>query len=276
MGWREFLSPAKINLFLRILKRRADGFHELASLFQAVSLYDRLSMRLAARDRLTCNNPDLPTDSSNLILKALDLFRRKSGIAAYAEIDLEKRIPMEAGLGGGSSNAATALWGINQMTGSQVPAALLAEWGAEIGSDVPFFFSTGRAYCTGRGEQFQSLASPHAHAVCLVKPPFGLPTKQVYGALKVESLPHWDPEASLAQHLKGQFQCFNDLEVPAFHIRPALSHLKQQLQGCGFAHVLMSGSGSSFFCLGGPPEVTLPEMAIFSASFTSRSQEGWY
>jgi len=144
-------SPAKINIFLRILRKREDGFHELASLFQAISLSDRLSLRSQselAKDSMECNMPGVPTDSSNLILKALDVFRKNTGTKEFFHVRLEKNVPMEAGLGGGSANAASALWAINELSGRPATNAQLAEYGAEFGSDISFFFSNGTAYCT--------------------------------------------------------------------------------------------------------------------------------
>lgn len=136
-------SPAKINLFLRIVSKRPDGYHNLSSVFQTISLGDTLTFDFQEQgkqeDVLTCTDPHLPVNSSNLALKAAELFRRKTGIHHFYKIHLEKIIPIEAGLGGGSSNAATTLWACCQLADIQIPLATLKEWGAEIGSDVPFF-----------------------------------------------------------------------------------------------------------------------------------------
>ncbi len=139
-------SPAKVNLFLRILRRRSDGYHDLASLFQAISLYDTIHFALSDHDELTCDKPGIPTDSTNLILKAADLFRRKTGLKFGLKAHLEKRIPHEAGLGGGSSNAATTLWALNQLHGQPASPDELIAWSGEIGSDITFFLSHGTAY----------------------------------------------------------------------------------------------------------------------------------
>ncbi|GJP37385.1 hypothetical protein CLOM_g21795, partial [Closterium sp. NIES-68] len=131
-----------------------DGYHELASLFHAISLGDTLKFSFSpsnSRDALTTNAPGVPLDSSNLVIKALDLFRRKTGIQKYFWVHLDKKVPTGAGLGGGSGNAATALWAANRMCGDVASEAELLEWSADIGSDISFFFSQGAAYCTGRG-----------------------------------------------------------------------------------------------------------------------------
>ena len=147
-------SPAKINIFLRIVRRREDGFHDLASLFHVIDLGDDMTFSLlppgTAIDQLTCNVADVPTDASNLVIKALNLFRTKTGATEHFSVDLFKRVPHGAGMGGGSGNAATTLWAANEMCGRPATAAQLLEWSGEIGSDISVFFSSGAAYCTGR------------------------------------------------------------------------------------------------------------------------------
>ena len=165
------ISPAKGNLFFRVLRKRSDGFHEIASLYTALSLVDTLSLSRAKRDAY--NRPEL-----DLVTKARDLFRKKTGICDPVAVHLEKRIPMGAGLGGGSSNAATMLYGMNQLLGSPVSEATLALWGAELGSDVPFFFSHGAAYCTGRGEIVRD--AEWEEGCWIAKPKAMLKTPDVY------------------------------------------------------------------------------------------------
>jgi 4-diphosphocytidyl-2-C-methyl-D-erythritol kinase len=135
-----WVSPAKINLFLRIMRRRSDNYHELASLFQTISLCDYLSITESDSDLLICNNPSIPTCPSNLIWKAIHLYRINTGKKFALKITLDKHIPIEAGLGGGSSNAATALWAVNSLMGNLVSPDELQLWAGEIGSDVPFSF----------------------------------------------------------------------------------------------------------------------------------------
>lgn len=269
-------SPAKINLFLRTLYRREDGYHELASLFQAIDLFDELTIEKAAHDLLICSVPSLPTDGSNLIWKAVRLFREKTGIKHSFKIHLQKQIPTEAGLGGGSSNAATTLWGLNRLCGSSIAIETLAEWGAELGSDVPFFFSSGTAYCTGRGEKVDSLSPLPARRVWIVKPEGGLPTPAVYKKLDLDQLVKRDPKSALKQIFEGKNCFFNDLEVPAFQLMPELAELKSTLQAHGFSEVLMSGSGSSFFCLGEGSLLKQQGISLYTAHFTQRQDNCWY
>lgn len=269
-------SPAKINLFLRVLRRRHDGYHELASLFQAINLFDTLHLQLSDEDSLTCTDSSLPTDGANLVIKAADLFRRKTGIEKGLTVYLEKRIPQQAGLGGGSSNAATTLWGFNELCGRPATEAQLAEWAGEIGSDISFFLSQGTAYCTGRGEILRPLPPLAPMYVWIIKPPHGLSTPQVYGKLDASSLPQRDPEKALETFFSPHPVYFNDLEIPAFEVMPELGLLKQQLYDSGFSHVLMSGSGSSFFCVGDGVLPHLPGYVSCATRFVNRKPNAWY
>lgn len=158
------LSPCKINLFLRILRRRGDGFHELASLFQTVSLFDTLDFWELPPDpdeplcsmEVTPDSlgaADIPVDDSNLVMRAMALFAERTGEKRRLHCRLHKAIPAQGGLGGGSADAATALFAANRLAGYPATQEQLIEWGAELGSDISFFFSRGTAYCTGRGER---------------------------------------------------------------------------------------------------------------------------
>lgn len=255
-----FFSPAKLNLSFRVLRKREDGYHDISSLFQAISLGDTLSISIDANDSFTCSNSELPLDSSNLVIKALHLFRKKTALNFSVRIHLEKNIPMEAGLGGGSSNAATTLWGLNKLLGNPVSEKELAVWGSELGSDVPFFFSTGTAMCRGRGEIVESTTLVEPFSAYLAKPPYGLSTPKVYGAINYDELT-----------AKELYQ--NDLEKPAFRLRPELKHFKQNLMNLGFSKVCMTGSGTSFFCLGSPSSSSIPLIKIFGIN---RPQNAWY
>lgn len=274
------LSPAKVNLFLRILGRRPDGYHELASLFQTIALCDTLHFNMSDVDLLTSTNLTLPTGPSNLIWKAIKIFREKTGIFFPVKVLLEKRIPLEAGLGGGSSNAATALWAMNRLAGMPATSTDLMKWSAEIGSDVPFFFSSGTAYCTGRGEKIASLNPLPNQKISIFKPLQGLSTPAVYQRLKVENLERRDPEAFLKRFVDNDPYYFNDLEVPAFELLTSLQQFKRSLERLGFDHVLLSGSGSAFFCIGEPvknsPLSLVDAQFEYSAEFINRVDNDWY
>jgi 4-diphosphocytidyl-2-C-methyl-D-erythritol kinase len=268
------LSPAKINLFLRITSKRPDGFHGLASLFQAVSLFDEISFNISDTDIFTCTDSSLPTDSSNLIIKAVDLYREKTGIKETFNIHLNKKIPAQAGLGGGSSNAATTLWAANELCGRAASIQDLMSWAGEIGSDVAFFLSEGTAYCTGRGEKITMLPPLQKKDIWIIWPKMGCSTPAVYGKFNIDSSAKNDPQALLEGFLQGKPEYINDLERPAFSLIPELRSLKEKLLKHGFKTVMLSGSGSCFFCIGNtvPPE----DLCSFKVSFINRQPNQWY
>ena len=212
------------------------------------------------RDTLVCSDDTIPTDGSNLVIKALDLFRRKTGIEQYFWVELQKNVPHGAGLGGGSGNAATAMWAANVMCGNPATEEQLLEWSGDIGSDISVFFSTGAAYCTGRGEIVEDVEPPLPldTPMLLVKPNVGLSTPQIFKALDLNGLSDEDPLA-LMERIKTRGCvdeiCVNDLEAPAFSELPELLELKNKLKKAGekggnVSAVFMSGSGSTIVQVG--------------------------
>mmetsp|Transcript_2131 Transcript_2131/g.5009 ORF Transcript_2131/g.5009 Transcript_2131/m.5009 type:complete len:363 (-) Transcript_2131:168-1256(-) len=294
-------SPAKTNLFLRITRKRDDGFHELASVFQALGLGDTLSFETleqsAIKDVLTCNVADVPLDGRNLIIKAFELFRERAGVKTFFKCHIDKQTPMEGGMGGGSSNCATALWAANKLSGSPVTDQTLIEWGGELGSDVSFFLSDGTAYCTGRGEIVESISPPlktPKGSFWILKPTEGCSTPAVYKALGLspgQELPGPDPVALRDQLIAGGLSadvCINDLEPPAQQVLPKLVGIKEALQSNGFHTVLLSGSGATTFCLSedvnADPKAALESAGMWEESmwvagplsFVSREGDAWY
>lgn len=270
MSYKLF-SPAKINLFLRVLGKRPDGYHELASLFQAVSVGDELTLTPAKSDQFTCTTASVPCDRSNLVLRALELFRQKTGFTLPLHLHLEKRLPLEAGLGGGSSNAATLLWGLKSLSGLPLSEEELASWGAELGADVPFFFSRGTTYCRGIGEILRPLPF-RAQQFLLAKPHGGLSTGAIFRALDLKRCHREDPELLLEEFLAGKPRYLNDLEEPACALMPSLRPFKESLT---FPEVGMTGSGSCFFCSG---EGSLPASAVYSERVSAiyREEGSWW
>ncbi len=272
-----FFSPSKLNLFFRVLKKREDGFHEIASLFQAISLGDTLQIELSDKDSLTVEGGEIPLDSSNLIFKALVLFRKKTGLNFHASFHAHKRVPIQAGLGGGSGNAATTLWGLNTLLGNPASLADLIDWSKELGSDVTFFLSEGTAYCTGRGEIIQNLPPLCNDSLWIAKPAYGLETPFVFKACVPSQFLNRDPLQSLKSFYEGAPEYYNDLEIPSFQLKPELALLKSALLGLGFSTVTMTGSGTSFFCLGSidtPPQI---EGVTFQhVKFIHRAPSSWY
>lgn len=266
-------SPAKINLFLRVIRKREDGYHDLASLFQAINLGDTLTFQLSDSDQLTCTDPSLSCDRTNLVWRAVDLFRSKTGLHIPIRIHLEKKIPIQSGLGGGSSNAATTLWALNELHGKPANREELSLWSGEIGSDIPFFFSYGTAYCTGRGEQVRLLPPlPLSPSLWVIKPQEGLSTPAIFKNLKLEECSPVDPEQLLMGWLQGKPLAINDLEAPALRVLPSLKQLKQAIGAQG----RMTGSGTGFFCFGKEPSAVPSNVKIFSVSFIFRQHSSWY
>ncbi len=282
LSLQSYFSPAKLNLFFRIMNKRSDGYHEIASLYQAIDFGDTLTVELAEVDRLTCDDPRIPCDERNLARKALNLFRHKTGLDTFhVRCNIEKKVPIEAGLGGGSSNAATMLYACNQLAGHPASLAQLALWAGEIGSDPAFFFSSGSAYCTGRGEVFsdQPIRTEnifHPKETWIAKPTFGLSTPQVYKAARPEFFEQRDPLAVLHSFIQESPIFFNDLEEPAFRLCPDLRAVKTALQDAGFTSVVMTGSGSAFICIGlsSPPQI--PGLSFTQVGPHQRDPLGWY
>uniref|UniRef100_A0A0E0E3X6 4-(cytidine 5'-diphospho)-2-C-methyl-D-erythritol kinase n=1 Tax=Oryza meridionalis TaxID=40149 RepID=A0A0E0E3X6_9ORYZ len=246
-------SPCKINVFLRITGKRPDGFHDLASLFH--------------------------------IIKALNLYRKKTGTDNFFWIHLDKKVPTGAGLGGGSSNAATALWAANQFSGCIASEKELQEWSGEIGSDIPFFFSQGAAYCTGRGEIVEDIRNPLPAnlPMVLVKPPEACSTAEVYKTSQTDPLVLLK---EITENGISQDVCVNDLEPPAFEVLPSLKRLKKRIIAANrgdYDAVFMSGSGSTIVGIGSPDPPAFvyddddyKDTFVSEACFLTRNENEWY
>ncbi|QVL58189.1 MAG: 4-(cytidine 5'-diphospho)-2-C-methyl-D-erythritol kinase [Simkaniaceae bacterium] len=270
----KLFSPSKLNLFFRVLSKREDGFHEIASLMQAITLGDTLLFEESEKDCLTCTDPKIPTDNRNFIHRARALFRTKTDFKTPIAIHAEKRIPAEGGFGGGSGNIATTLWALNQMSGKGVNEATLRQWAGELSSDAPFFFSTGTAYTTGRGEKVFSLPPLEKKTLYLAKPEGGLSTPLVYRHCE-PNVNDIDPKRLLGHAIAGDLEGINDLEYAAFALRPDLWELKEGLINLGFETVAMTGSGTGFYCLGSVENPSLPGIQFWKTSYLSRGEK-WY
>lgn len=254
-------SPAKVNLMLSVHGRRADGFHALTSLVVALDFGDELTVRSGgSADVLRCSDPAVPLGPDNLILKASATYRARLGRAVYFEFDLEKRIPMGAGLGGGSGNAAVALRGMNRLLGEPLADAVLFELAAELGSDCPFFIEARPALMRGRGEIIEPLDARQVgrlrgSRLVLFRPDFGVETAWAYARLAAGGPASYEPEsAALArlEHFSGggalSGLLFNSFEPPVGAKYLAIATLLEQLRAVG-VDCLMSGSGSCCFAL---------------------------
>ena len=243
----KWLAPAKINLSLRVLGRREDGFHEIETLMVPLSLADEVEIELragAAPIELVCSDPSLPTGPGNLAYRAAEVFRRAvaPGLPPV-RITLTKHVPHGAGLGGGSSDAAAVLLGLDQIHGSRQPVARLAALAAELGSDVPFFVYRSAAVCRGRGDRVEPVPFSARLSLLLLKPPFPVPTPWAYRRWR-ESRPL--PGVLYAAQTFVWGELVNDLERPVFEKYLLLAELKTWLLGQPeVAGALLSGSGST-------------------------------
>jgi 4-diphosphocytidyl-2-C-methyl-D-erythritol kinase len=246
----QVLAPAKINLSLRILRRRRDGFHEIETLIAPISLCDEIQIEQRSGKRginFHCDDPSLPTADDNLAVRAANLFFEKTRLDAGVSIVLKKKIPHDAGLGGGSSDAASTLLALNELFHARLPREALAKMAEEIGSDVPFFISQSAALCKGRGELVTPTRLRKQLSVLLLKPDFGVPTQWAYA--------HWRDSREIpgvsyvAQEIAGQ-TLLNDLERPVFEKFIFLAEMKMWLLKRPEVSVaLMSGSGSTIFAV---------------------------
>ena len=248
---------AKVNLDLRVLGVRPDGFHELRTVFQGIELHDTLVCAgTPGPFTLKCRTPGVPLDESNLIWRAaaaLWTALGRAGTVRDAVIRIDKQIPLEAGLGGGSSDAAAALVALGRLWGG-APMTLLREVGATIGADVPFFLSGGTALGLGRGEEIYPLVDLPPHFVVIVRPPFGVSTAEAYGWYDEDRASGQRDENREFQQLPVPWpsraaQMVNDLEPPVIRRHQEIAALKAQLRELGATAAAMSGSGSAVFGL---------------------------
>jgi len=247
---------AKINLDLRVLGMRPDGFHELRTVFQALALHD--TIRCVPRQgpfAIECSSAGVPIDESNLIWRAAQtLWRslRRPGPVRDIVVQLEKQIPLQAGLGGGSADAAATLMALAHAWRLKVKPSQLTDIAAHIGSDVPFFLSGGTALGLGRGEEVYPLADLPRHWIVLLIPGFGVSTSEAYGWYDAERELSRAPREP--QHVPGPWpsraaQMINDLEAPIAAHHPEIDQMKAALKRAGAVAAAMSGSGSTVFGL---------------------------
>lgn len=256
-------APAKLNLSLCIGRRRPDGFHDLESLFQAVGLYDELRIEAApaaAGITLRATDPTLPCDARNTVYRAAVALREAHAPGRGARLHLTKRIPSEAGLGGGSSDAAAALIGLNRLWQLGLPVEALLPLAAAVGSDVPFFLHGGCALVRGRGEIVSPLSWVAPGWLVIARPAFGVSTARAYADLAAGrgDAPHPDCAAVTEPLLEALSRSDtaaaartlrNDLEAPVTARHPEIEALRQALLAVGALAARMSGSGSAVFGL---------------------------
>jgi 4-diphosphocytidyl-2-C-methyl-D-erythritol kinase len=245
----EKLAPAKINLFLRVLRKRPDGYNDIASLMQKISLFDKLTFAPCPEGIvINCPNSNLPTED-NLIFRAAQLLFSYTGYPSGVEITLIKNIPLAAGLGGGSSDAATTLMALNEMLGLGVKKAQLMKLGTKLGADVPFFIFGNTAFASGIGDRLEPWKNLSKLNIVLINPRFSLSTKLVYENLNLTltkqrinySIPRFFEVGDVVREMH------NDLETVSLKMHPDIADIKQLLLRHGASGAMMSGSGPTVF-----------------------------
>jgi 4-diphosphocytidyl-2-C-methyl-D-erythritol kinase len=254
----QLLAPAKINLHLRVGPRDGSGFHPLVSWLCSAGLFDTLILRKCDEPaiHLSCDDPTLACDSSNLVMRAAETLKQMRPESTGADILLQKRIPIGGGLGGGSSDAARTLLGLNRLWDWRLPIERLHEIGATLGSDVPFFLYGPSSICTGRGQIVRPIAAPRPRWALLIFPERPLSTAEVYRKFDEMNLaaadfshePAWAQWASLAS-MELLPRLGNDLEPAAFALAADLGSLRDALEASLSRVIRMTGSGSTLFTL---------------------------
>ncbi|MEX3620403.1 4-(cytidine 5'-diphospho)-2-C-methyl-D-erythritol kinase [Paenibacillus glucanolyticus] len=250
-------APAKINLMLDVLHKRPDGFHEVEMVMTMIDLADRLEMSEQKRDTIiiTSQAGYIPLDEKNLAFQAARLIKERYDVKKGVHIHLDKKIPVAAGLAGGSSDAAATLRGLNRLWELNIPQQELLALGAELGSDVPFCVTGGTALATGRGEVLTPIPNPPQCWVIVAKPPINVSTAEVYGRLRSEQIQHHPSAERMVEALtKGSFQLMcqslgNVLEEVTLKMHPEVQQLKEGMLKLGADGALMSGSGPTVFGL---------------------------
>lgn len=249
-------APAKINLSLDILKKRDDGYHDVEMIMTTIDLYDRIELEELKQNEImvSLESKFVPSDERNLAYKAAYIFKQKYNIEAGVHIKIDKRIPVSAGLGGGSSNAAAVLRGLNKMWSLNVSIEELAQLGLQIGSDVPFCVMNTTALVKGRGEIIEKLPAPPSCWVVLAKPNIGVSTKTIFQRVIVEELSHPNTyeviQALNEQDLVSLCKhSGNALEKITTTLYPEVQRIKEKMEEGGAPNVIMSGSGPTVYSL---------------------------
>lgn len=266
----EIDAPAKVNPTLRVLGKRADGYHELETLMVPLDLADRLEITAGEGQGilLGCSDSTLPTDGANLAWRAAEVFARETGLKFRTEIFIHKNIPQGAGLGGGSSDAAAVLKALDKLLGTGLGVERLEKMAAELGSDVPFFIRCVPAVCRGRGERVEPVGGVAGERLLLVMPPFGVSTPWAYGAFS-----RGEGKGETFRARRGSIEWVNDLEPAVFSKHLVLEALRDWLRRQdGVSHAMMSGSGSTVFAVLEKPAEGLGERlrGEFGESFAVR------
>lgn len=246
-------SYAKINLGLWVLNPRKDGYHNIFSIIQALDLADQITLeKIPSGIILKSDSKEIPQNEKNLAFKAAEFFLERTKIKSGVKIFIQKKIPVAAGLGGGSSNAAFVLKGLNKLFGAKISEKMLAKWGEKLGSDVPFFFSGGTAFVRGKGEKVKPVKLPLKYWVVLVKPKSQVTSQWAYSNFKFSLTNKLKVVNFSSQRNPNKFGemlslCKNDLETAVSKKFPIINRIKKEMLTNGAIFSAMSGSGLTVF-----------------------------
>lgn len=266
-------APAKVNLGLEILRRRPDGYHDLETIFYRISLSDSIELHdRPSGTSMTCDDPSLSIGNDNLCLRAVEVLRRATSIDRGVHIVLHKQIPTGAGLGGGSSNAAAVLDGLNRRWSAGLTAQQLRSLGATLGSDVPAFLGGPLAYGSGRGDVLENLPPVFPYWLVCVTPPVSVSTAWAYAQIHVPQRPGRISLRERFLRALPNMQALaesltNDFEGPVLAAHPEIAEVKRRLSAANCPVVLMSGSGSSVFGLAADQATAESAAGRFSSRF---------
>lgn len=265
---------AKVNLSLNVVRKRDDGYHELEMIMVPLTLHDDVTVELSEQDSYSCNIEGLAIDESNTVVKAVKLMKDTYGIKEHFHVHMEKHIPMQAGLAGGSADGAAVMKGIHALLDLKVPINELSMLSKQVGADVPFCVYDTPAVVKGIGEDVTPINCQLDFEILLVKPQEGVPTGKAFSMIDFQTCEH--PDYRKVQHAmeKGDYKAFceslgNTLEQPAFQIVPLIKDIKQELLGMGFDGVLMSGSGSTVFAIS-------KNHALIEEAYHKYDKEGYF
>ena len=256
-------APAKVNLFLEVLHKRDDGYHEIETIMQTIDLCDEINISLSNHPtQLTCNIPRLSVGSDNLVLRAIRALELYTGRSILAQIYLNKQIPIAAGLGGGSSDAAAVVLGLNQLLDLCLSREAIVNILQPLGADIPYFVYAGMALCTGIGQHIHPISDRLTGGVVLVSPCIDIPqkTKTIYQALDVGSIQKREDYRLLFNNIQNMKypwykHIFNRLEEVVLKLYPELAKIKEKMEELLGIPVLLSGGGPTFYCLVMDPDL---------------------
>ena len=263
-------APAKVNLYLRVVGKRPDGYHNIETIFEKVALFDKIVAKpiTGGRLKIICDSPDVPVGRTSLLYKAAALLRQKYGIAAGAEIKVFKKIPIAAGLGGGSSDAASVLLALKTIWKLSAKKSDLIKIGKKLGSDVPFFLNNcSFATAKGRGDEIKPLRRNKKFWHLIISFPVKLLSKDVYTAYKRRSIKN--------ASRKDKNILINDLEPFVFKQEPLVAKVKRAFEKIGIKNSLVSGSGPSVFALFGKRKEAEKARRLLIKSFPFLKGKGW-